>query len=381
MQDSLPASLLFHDHLVAAMMASGAGESQSGVAVLHLDTGEGFASDRLDSQIDGSAAVLDGSCARFLLTGANLRDTARRIAAMPGVIGAGLAVMPSPCSWPEDLLDGAARAAWESKIKAAPLIEATVLGRAFDCRDFHMPYFSSFRLLYQPQVDLGTGAVCGAEALVRLDRDLDRHSAPEAFLLAAEHSGNLRPFSEWMLSQVCGQAHHWQSVEMTPLQLSVNMSLSHFAEPGMARDLIGIVRDAGADPNLLELELTEKTVPSCLELVIDQLKELRDFGMKLALDDFGTGYASIGLLKALPLDRVKIDRSFLVGIDRDAGAREEFGRIVAFGRSLGLEVVAEGVERPGQAQALKTLNCDRGQGFLWGPPLSPEQFAQSVAAA
>ncbi|MEX1172516.1 MAG: EAL domain-containing protein [Chloroflexota bacterium] len=234
------------------------------------------------------------------------------------------------------------------------------------------------RVHYQPIVDLRTDAVVGFEALVRWQHPTRGLVAPIAFIPMAEETGLIEPLGRWVLETACRQAGRWhasaarRSVE--PPFVSVNLSARQFVAAELVADVASILARTKLDPAALELEITESVVMDQSEAGIRALRALRDLGVRLVLDDFGTGYSSLAYLKHLPLDTIKIDRTFVAGLDQ-AADRSIVDAVIGLAHGLGIGVVAEGIETPEQAERLRELGCDLGQGYLFARPLPAEQIA------
>jgi diguanylate cyclase (GGDEF)-like protein len=235
-----------------------------------------------------------------------------------------------------------------------------------------------FELEYQPIVKLDTGAVAGVEALVRWQHPARSRLEPDRFICLAEETGLIVPLGRWILETACAQASRWQlRFPAQPLQLSVNVSTRQVHEPDFVDDVRGVLRTTGLRPGSLTLEITESLLHGDREHLVDQLEGLKTLGVRIAVDDFGTGYSSLSHLRHLPLDILKIDRSFVDGIDHDPGKAQLVRGIVNLGDSLLLDVVAEGIEHPEQAEQLRKMRLPLAQGFLFHPPL-PAASLESV---
>jgi len=234
-------------------------------------------------------------------------------------------------------------------------------------------------LHFQPQIDVRTGNVCGAEALLRWHSDRRGLIPPSEFIPVAEDTGLIVPIGEWVLRTACAQFSDWKN-RLGPknLRIAVNISAHQFARSGLVRFVESIIRSAEIDPSLLELEITESAVMRNVDEAIRTLKELKNLGITIAVDDFGTGYSSLSYLRRLPIDRLKIDRSFVTDISRDAANDSIIDAIIALARGLSLEVIAEGVETPGQVDFLKKRGCEIAQGYFYSHPLSPDAFIEFV---
>ena len=238
---------------------------------------------------------------------------------------------------------------------------AALLRRALD-RD-------EFILHYQPIVDLRTNAVRGLEALVRWQQPERGMLMPDEFIPIAEETGLIIPLGRWVLREACRQGRIWQIryPSRVPLTISVNLSPRQFADPRLVADIREALRDADLAPSSLVLEITESVLIADGDGTIDKLRVIKALGTRLAIDDFGTGYSSLSYLQRFPIDVLKIDRAFVDGIGRAEGSAL-VRTIVDIGRSLRLQTVAEGVERPEQPGQLVELDCELGQGYLMNRP-------------
>ena len=229
-------------------------------------------------------------------------------------------------------------------------------------------------LFYQPQVDLGSRRIVGAEALIRWrHRELGLVS-PDRFIPLAEETGLIGPIGEWVVRQACRQNQAWQDAGMPPIRVSVNVSPRQFRNGALTSQVAEALRSSGLAPKYLELELTESVLMHDIEFGLRTMRELRALGVLLAIDDFGTGYSNLSALKTFPVARLKIDRSFVEGLPSDADNAAVAGAVIALGRKMNLEVVAEGVESAEQAAALYANGCHEAQGYLFGKPVPPEEF-------
>jgi diguanylate cyclase (GGDEF)-like protein len=236
------------------------------------------------------------------------------------------------------------------------------------------------RLDYQPIVELGSGAVVGLEALVRWqppDRPL---MMPGQFIDIAEETGDIVPMGQWILRESCRQTREWQlRLGLPSLQISVNLSARQFQEPDLVESIRHVLDETGLPPASLIVEITESGLMARTAGTIGRLAELRDLGIHLAIDDFGTGYSSLSYLERFPVDILKIDRSFIANVSA-SGERPAIARaIVELGRTLGLRVVAEGIEEPDQADWLVSMGCPLGQGYLFSRPLGIDAMEMFLA--
>jgi diguanylate cyclase (GGDEF)-like protein/PAS domain S-box-containing protein len=246
------------------------------------------------------------------------------------------------------------------------------LRRALETREFE--------LHYQPLFDLRDRTVTGFEALLRWKGPDGELVPPAQFIAAAEDSGLIVPIGEWVLREALAQAKRWQGAAR-PVMLSVNVSANQLSRPTFVQRLRELVREAAIDPGLLELEVTEGVIIEGAGEAREALDQVAALGIGIAIDDFGTGYSGLAYLKRLPIDTVKIDQSFVRDITIDPDDAAIVTAIVAMAASLGVDVVAEGVETPAQLEALRRLECHRAQGFLLSPPLTAESAARLVGDA
>ena len=234
----------------------------------------------------------------------------------------------------------------------------------------------NFEVYYQPQIDMDTRRIVGAEALVRW-RDVDGESIPQSdFIKVAEDSGLIVPVGEWALRTACRQISTWRTGGLGRLRVAVNLSARHFQEKDLAGTISRILRETGAQADTLELELTESFVMQDLQSSAGVLRELKGMGIQIAVDDFGTGYSSLSYLKKLPVDRLKIDRSFVHDIASDADSAALVMTIITLAHNLRLGAIAEGVETPEQLKYLDLFRCDQWQGYLCSAPVPADQFEQ-----
>jgi predicted signal transduction protein with EAL and GGDEF domain len=237
------------------------------------------------------------------------------------------------------------------------------------------------RLFFQPTVDLSTGAVAAAEALVRWQHPDHGLLAPDGFLRVAEESGLIVPLGAWVVQEACRRLAAWRAwPESAALRLSVNLGARELTHPDAVATVLGAVRSSGLDPEALTIEVTESTAMADRDTGFRALRDLSGEGVHVAIDDFGTGYSSLDQLRRMPVDVVKVDRSFVQGMSHDSTARELVAAVVGIGRALNLLVVAEGIETDEQAAALRELGCTHGQGYLYAPPLPPEELRALLRA-
>jgi EAL domain-containing protein (putative c-di-GMP-specific phosphodiesterase class I) len=238
---------------------------------------------------------------------------------------------------------------------------------------------NEFLLHYQPQVELTTGKVVGAEALLRWQSPDRGLVSPAEFIPVLEDTGLIIPVGRWVLSAACRQAKAWQEAPgLAPLRMAVNLSARQFSQEDLVSDVSGALMEAGLDPPWLELELTESLLMEDLDASLRALHQLKSAGggVRISIDDFGTGYSSLYRLKTLPIQRLKIDRSFIRDVPTDPDDAAITAAIVRLAHSLRLEVVAEGVETEQQLAFLRHRECDEAQGYHFSEPLPAGRFAE-----
>jgi EAL domain-containing protein (putative c-di-GMP-specific phosphodiesterase class I) len=237
-----------------------------------------------------------------------------------------------------------------------------------------------FYLHYQPQVD-ALGRMIGVEALLRWRDPARGNIPPNAFIPIAEETGLIIPIGEWVLRAACAQLREWASIpDKASLTIAVNVSASQFRQPDFVEQVKAILAISGAPPSALKLELTESALVDNLNTVTHKMRALRQIGISWSLDDFGTGYSSLSSLKHLPFDQVKIDRSFIQDLP-DRRSRAIIDTILRLGDSLGLTVIAEGVETEAQHDALRAAGCSCFQGYLFGRPVPIAALMEHPASA
>jgi diguanylate cyclase (GGDEF)-like protein len=332
-------------------------------------------SDEFVVLLEGESAAKDAvSVAQEVLAGVRgLAVEGRRIGATCSI---GVTVFPSDGATVEELLRNADAALATAKSRGGDIYQCFEAGSSREALEL-MTLERRLRraidddlleLHYQPQVALPGGEVVGLEALLRW-RDPDQGMiSPARFVPILEETGLIVPVGEWVIRTACAQQVAWQAAGPGRLRVAVNVSPLQFR-----RDLYAAVSRAleatGADPTLLELEITEGLLIDDLDACRSVLTSLKELGVRIAIDDFGTGYSSLVYLRRLPIDVLKIDRSFVRDVERDADAAAIVGGIIALAHKLGLEVIAEGIETDAQRRFLEAQGCEMGQGYLFSPPL------------
>lgn len=233
-------------------------------------------------------------------------------------------------------------------------------------------------LYYQPLIDVKTGKVCMVEALLRWPHPVKGLLAPDSFLALAQNLGLGHTIDEWVLETACGQIHEWRADHGVDLGLAVNLSADPFQRQGLATFIANVLDRTALDPHALELEITEHTAMLDVEAGLRTLHTLKELGVRLAIDDFGTGYSSFTNLRRFPVDKIKIDKSFVRDLMVDQGDTAIVAALVSLAHSLDLGVVAEGVETAEQAEFLTELGCDQFQGYYFHRPLSPADLLELV---
>jgi EAL domain-containing protein (putative c-di-GMP-specific phosphodiesterase class I)/FixJ family two-component response regulator/GGDEF domain-containing protein len=231
-----------------------------------------------------------------------------------------------------------------------------------------------FKLYYQPQVDLVSGSVVGAEALLRWQRPNIGLVQPDEFIPMLEETGLINAVGEWALLEACAACRRWQDQGLPPVRVAVNLSGRQFRNVDIEVLVRRVLHDTRLDPHWLELEVTENSILPNAAKIIRTLRDLKACGVSQALDDFGTGYSSLSYLQRLPVQRLKIDRSFIANITSNPSDAAIVRAVVSMAHSLGIRVIAEGAETEGQLGYLRSLTCDEMQGYHFSPPLPENDF-------
>jgi diguanylate cyclase (GGDEF)-like protein/PAS domain S-box-containing protein len=235
-------------------------------------------------------------------------------------------------------------------------------------------------LHFQPQVDLGSGALVGAEALVRWNRPGADLVPPAEFIPLAEERGLILPIGRWVVEQTLRQIRHWDAIGLPPITIGINLTATEFGHPDFVAELERAIGEHGIAPGRLEIELTENVAAQDLDATARILERLHSLGVRLSLDDFGTGYSSLSYLQHFPIDKIKIDQSFVRALTDRPQAIRIVRAIIALARSFTMTVIAEGVETAEQLSALRAEHCDQIQGFLVAKALPAQEFEQLVRA-
>jgi diguanylate cyclase (GGDEF)-like protein/PAS domain S-box-containing protein len=301
----------------------------------------------------------------------------------------GIALSGPDASEPDDLLRDADVAMYEAKNQGKSryaIFDVAMNTRAWKRLELEIEMRRAlergdFSVFYQPVVRLDTGRIVEVEALARWNHRSGRLIAPVEFIPVAEETGLILHLGRWILQEACQQVRAWQLAHPTdpPLMLSVNLSTRQLKHPQLIEDIMSDLEGADFDPTCLKLEITESVALDDREATIAALHELRRLGIHLAIDDFGTGYSALGYLKRLPVDTLKIDRSFVDGLGRDLEDTAIVRAVVAFAKTLSLTVTAEGIERSEQLHHLRELGCECGQGFFFSRPLPCYEMEEMLA--
>lgn len=233
---------------------------------------------------------------------------------------------------------------------------------------------SEFQVYYQPKVNIKTGKITGAEALVRWCHPKRGLVSPAEFIPLAEETGLIIPIGEWVLRTACNQTRIWQELGFGLLEIAVNVSRCQFTQRNIQEIIIKIIQETGLKPNYLELEITESLVMQNEKVATQIMEAWQMFGINISMDDFGTGYSSLSYLREFPFDVIKIDRSFVRNITEDSKTEAITIAIIQMAHNLNLKVVAEGVETQSELDFLRKHECDEIQGYLFSPPLPTSKF-------
>jgi diguanylate cyclase (GGDEF)-like protein/PAS domain S-box-containing protein len=296
----------------------------------------------------------------------------------------GIALSGNGADTPETLLRNADAAMYHAKERGrdrAELFDAREHHRAVDDlrtgNELHRAIErGELRVHYQPMINLDNGTLFGFEALIRWEHPERGLIPPMEFVPLAEETGMIVPLGVWALEQACRQAVHWheQAPDGPQLSMSVNLSPRQLAEPALPNDVARVLHDTGIHPSALWLEITESTLMRDAESALSAFGALQALGLHLAVDDFGTGYSSLAYLERLPVEALKIDRSFTEGVGVRKDSTAIVGAVIGLARALRLSTVAEGIETPEQFQLLRSMGCEVGQGFLFGAARPPEVY-------
>ena len=411
----LPNRVLFLDRLSMAIIQSGRKQTQVGLLFIDLDNfkhfndsmGHGFGDQLLiavANRLNGCAresetvARLSGDEFTILLESVNVKDnldalclrildTMKQPLQIMGrevfiTVSIGSAMCPDDDVDAAGLLVKADAAMYEAKRSGrntyrhyVPGMSLYSLDRMTLETDLRMALErQEFELFYQPQILLSAGEVIGNEALIRWRHPERGLLTPIHFIELAEETGLIIPIGKWVLQEACRQQKLWTASGLEPMCMSVNISAMQFYQADFCEMVFTIVRESGIEPRYLELELTESLCMDDVVTVLRTLHELHEFGIKLAIDDFGTGFSNLSYLKKFPIDRLKIDQSFIRNIEHEPVNVGIVTAIVALGKSMTLELVAEGVETDGELELAESCGCECVQGYLFSKPMPANQL-------
>ncbi len=233
---------------------------------------------------------------------------------------------------------------------------------------------NQFSVVYQPKVCMSTGHIVGAECLLRWKHHSLGVISPAIFISLAESSRLIEPIGEWVLSKACYQSQIWKKEGLPPFLMSVNLSGRQLMSNTLPEKIKNIIEITGISPDQLQLEITETYLMQNIDNSLQLFNEIKALGVSLAIDDFGTGYSSLSYLNRLPVDSLKIDRSFIIGLPKSNEKKCLVKNIIQMSHDLDMSVVAEGVETQAQLDTLRHLKCDEIQGYFYSPPVSAEEF-------
>jgi diguanylate cyclase (GGDEF)-like protein/PAS domain S-box-containing protein len=296
----------------------------------------------------------------------------------------GISVFPDHCDTPELMLQQADSALYKAKAEGRGRFvyfsdDLTIAAREridLEVKLRHALTYGELRVYFQPQVDIASGCVVGAEALVRWQSPLEGLIPPARFIHTAEVCGLIDEIDDWVLRETCLQGQRWLAAGLPPLTLAVNLSPYQFLKGGIDETVAKVLRDTGYPAEHLELELTESALMQREAQVILILHKIRGLGVRLAIDDFGTGYSSLAYLKLFPLNVLKIDKRFIDDIPLHRDDMEIVNAIIDMAHALRLKVLAEGVENEDQLTYLKSRGCDMFQGYLFGRPMPADELEE-----
>ena len=257
---------------------------------------------------------------------------------------------------------------YESEIDSHNVLELTL-----ETELKHAVQNGLLKLFYQPKILIETGEVYGVEALLRWNHSEHGFIPPDSFIPMAEQTGLIHPLTRWVLKTAIEQVRQWHSKGIM-LNVAINLSAQSLRAPGMVESIMTVLNEAGVEPKYLTLELTETAVMSDPKRALEILSLLDDMGVRLSIDDFGTGYSSLSYLKRLPVDEIKIDRSFVMEMDKDNNDEVIVHSTIELAHNMGLKVIAEGIETEQSWLTLKTLGCDVGQGYFMCRPIDAQSF-------
>ncbi len=245
---------------------------------------------------------------------------------------------------------------------------------AFENKLYKAVEKNEFVLYYQPQTDMDFKKITGFEALIRWNLPKEGLIAPDEFIPIAEETGSIIQIGSWVMKEACSQNKSWEKAGIGNVRIAVNVSAKQFKQEGLVDLINNSLKETGLHPDFLELEITESCILENASIAIDMMHEIKEMGIHLSIDDFGVGFSSLNMLKHLPIDKLKIDRSFVNDVTTNADDATIVKSIISLAHNLGLKVIAEGVETREQLEFLRSYDCDEIQGYLLGKPELPEKY-------
>jgi diguanylate cyclase (GGDEF)-like protein/PAS domain S-box-containing protein len=332
-----------------------------------------------------AAAVREVAQKLLAVIGAPVEVEGASISVTPSI---GISMFPQDGQTPDALIKHADTAMYHAKSRGRAdcrffepvMAEAAYADLAMESRLAQAIRDREFVLHYQPQVSLHDGALVGCEALIRWVHPERGLVGPDAFIPLAESRRLMLPIGDWVLREAVVQARRWRAAGLAPVSIAVNLSTTQFQATGFVDAVQRLLAEQGVDGRWLEIELTERMLMDDLASVRDSLERLRALGVRVAVDDFGTGYTSLGHLKNLPIDRLKIDRSFIRDLPGDGGSAAIAGAVIQMAHGLGMRTVAEGVETPEQRDWVAAHGCDELQGNVEAEPMPAAAFEDWLRA-
>jgi diguanylate cyclase (GGDEF)-like protein/PAS domain S-box-containing protein len=334
------------------------------------------------SDVNEIAQIVDGRLVPALGEVHSLEDCEMRVGCSVGV-----AIFPDDGEGADELMRQADTAMYQAKAdgrNAVRFFDADMTERVQSRRRLEsdlrqaMP-LDQLALHWQPRVDAGSGRLVGVEGLLRWQHPVRGMVPPDQFIWLAEETGLIVPIGAWVIEEACRQIAAWRKSGMRAFGVSVNLSARQLADDGLIETVRGSMARHGVGPGVLELELTESMVMAGAERNLRQMQALRDLGVSLSIDDFGTGYSSLAYLSQFPIDKLKVDRSFVLDMIKDTTGRAITLAVIGLGHTLGLKVVAEGVEEARMADMLREARCDELQGYLFARPMPAAQLTAWLA--
>ncbi|HJV52208.1 MAG TPA: EAL domain-containing protein [Noviherbaspirillum sp.] len=333
--------------------------------------------ERGEQAVSVAEKILSITAQPFMLQGQQVHTT----------ISVGIGIFPEDGRQPHELLKHADAALYEAKAQGRnnyqfftrELNQQIMRSAGVERLLRHAIEAGELRLLYQPQVDVQSGRVVGAEALLRW-RHAERDFPPAEFIPVAEERGLIGAIGEWALREACQQSRRWQQEGLGPFPIAVNVSPLQFQQKGFAAFITRLLEDTRIDPASLELEITESAIMRRASQVAELATNLRGAGVKINIDDFGTGYSSLSYLKQIPIDKIKIDRSFIARMLEDPDDEAITCAIISLARSLHLRVIAEGVESGAQLERLRRFGCHEVQGYYYSSALPADALRDILAS-